>query len=315
MSDPGHRPGNADSKPEYEAGELRRRHEEEFRRERDRRTAEPASDVPKATARDVPWKPPPEMSNRGKRALVRVLLFVVIVAGLYFTVTTLSELLFAPKLTLLQPVVPTGSVAPSSPVTIGVYARNEKMRQGAAYALLILEDGSEVEGPVVIVPPRDSVFVPVQVSLPPGDHVATLVLYDAWRENVEVAAVHGVLIRSGMPEVDVVQALIAPVAQVADSIVVQLSLANRMEWEASVQPLVVFTPASGGGQPIEVNLGRIAVPAGQTVDAQRSIPPGTVPQGSYLVAVVNVTDSGDRTGTGAHGIPFTLPSRAPSDRR
>jgi hypothetical protein len=103
--------------------------------------------------------------------------------------------------------------------------------------------------------------------------------------------------------------------QPGEAIVVQLTLANRMEWDAAVVPLVVFTPESGTGAAIEVSLGRMTVAAGQTLDASRSIPPGAVPPGRYVVAVVNVTEAGDRTGEGVHGIPFALPSQGSPDRR
>jgi hypothetical protein len=250
------------------------------------------------------------MAGRGRRSVFRVLLFLLIVLGLFFAVGGISELLFAPKLTLVGSAVPAGVSLPDVPVTVGVYARNERTREGAAYALLILQDGTEIEGPVVIVPPEDSVLVPVQVSLPAGDHVATLVLYDAWRENVEVAAVHGVLLRSGEPQVDVVSAALPPVVQPGGAILVELTLANRAEWDATVAPLVVFTPEPGG-EPLEASLGRVAVPGGQTLTTSRSIPPGSIPQGRYLVSVVNLTDAGERTGDGVHGIPFSLPSLAP----
>jgi hypothetical protein len=303
MSDPGNRPGSADPEPTYEAGELRRRQEEEFRRERERRAQETDEHrhVPETS-----WTPPPEIAARGKRSVMRVLLFLLAVAGLYLAIGFVTERLFAPELTLLHPVVP-GTVTPNAPATVGLYARNVRMREGAAYALLILEDGTEIEGPVVIVPPHDSVLVPVQVILPAGDHVTSMVLYDAWRDNVEVAEVHGVLIRAGMPRVDVLEATLEPVVRPGEPIVVQLALVNRSEWDAAVVPLVVFTPESGAGVPIEVSLGRMTVPGGQTLDASRAVAPGTVPPGRYVVAVVNVTDAGDRTGEGVHGIPFALP--------
>jgi hypothetical protein len=200
-------------------------------------------------------------------------------------------------------------------VTIGVYARNDRLREGAAYALLLLPDGSEVEGPVVVVPAGDSVLVPVQATFPPGDHVTSLVLYDAWRENVEVGALHGLLIRSGMVQTDVAEATLLPVAQAADSIVLEFVLANRTEFDAAVVPVVVFTPESGTGQPLEVSLQRVVVPAGQTLARREAIRPGTVPVGRYLVSVVNITDSGERTGSGVHGVPFALPSQgAPVQR-
>jgi hypothetical protein len=237
------------------------------------------------------------------------------VAALYFVIRFLTEMLFAPKLTLLSPALPAGAVSPNTPVTIGVYARNDRRREGAAYALLLLPDGSEVEGPVVVVPAGDSVLVPVQAAFPPGDHVTSLVLYDAWRENVEVGALHGLLIRSGMVQTDVAEATLLPVAQAADSIVLEFVLANRTEFDAAVVPVVVFTPESGAGQPLEVSLQRVVVPAGQTLARREAIRPGTVPVGRYLVSVVNITDSGERTGSGIHGVPFALPSQgAPVQR-
>jgi hypothetical protein len=318
MPDPRSGPGDPTPEPEgaIEAGELRRRHEEEFRRERERRAADSTPEPPHEAGPDVQWKPPAELASaRTRRTYLRVLLFLLVVAALYFVIRFLTEMLFAPKLTLLSPALPAGAVSPNTPVTIGVYARNDRRREGAAYALLLLPDGSEVEGPVVVVPAGDSVLVPVQAAFPPGDHVTSLVLYDAWRENVEVGALHGLLIRSGMVQTDVAEATLLPVAQAADSIVLEFVLANRTEFDAAVVPVVVFTPESGAGQPLEVSLQRVVVPAGQTLARREAIRPGTVPVGRYLVSVVNITDSGERTGSGIHGVPFALPSQgAPVQR-
>jgi hypothetical protein len=296
---------------ELEAGELRRRHEEEFRRERERRASDAAPEAPEHTT-EVRWRPPAEMAaGKPKRALPRVFAFLVIIGGVYFALRFVTEVLFAPKLIALSPALPAETVTPGVPVTVGLYAKNERPRDGAAYAVLVFADGTEVEGPVVVVPGRDSVLVPVQATFTPGDHVTSLVLYDAWRENVEVGAVHGVLVQAGAPRVEVTSASLQPVARAADPIVVELQLSNLAEWSAAVTPLVVFTPGSGTGQAVEIELPRVDLTAGQTLPVRQTIAAGSVPPGRYLVSVVVVSASGERIGTGVHGLPFEL---GPADR-
>jgi hypothetical protein len=296
---------------ELEATELRRRHVEEFRQERERRTA----DSPSHAGPDVSWKPPAELAARkSRRPLPRVVAFLLLLAGVYVAVRVATERLFTPELQLLGAAVPSQPVEPNQSVTVGVYARNERPREGAAYALLIMQDGSEVEGPVVPVPQGDSVLVPVQATFSPGDHVTSLVLFDAWRENVEVGAVHGVVIRSGVLQVEVEGATLGPVASPSDSVVVSFQLANRSGFAASVVPVVVFTPASGGGQPTEVALPVARVPSNGALPVRQSIAPGVVPPGRYLVAVLSMTGAGEPTGTGVHGLPLVLPAQATPDR-
>jgi hypothetical protein len=310
MSDPRSQETDREPETELEAAELRRRHTEEFRQERERRTAE----SPSHAGPDVRWRPPAELVGRSRKAFPRVFAFLLALAAGYVAVRIATEQLFTPELHLLGAAVPSQPVEPNESVTIGVYARNERSREGAAYALLILPDGREVEGPVVAVPEGDSVLVPVQTAFPPGDHVASLVLFDAWRENVQVGAVHGVVIRSGVLQVEVEGATLTPAASLSDSLVVSFQLVNRSSFEATVVPLVVFTPESGNGEPVEVGLPVARVPAGDTLARRNTIAPGVVPAGRYLVAVLSVTSSGEPTGSGVHGLPLALPAQAPPDR-
>jgi hypothetical protein len=314
MSDPGNRAGEVDPEAEaaLEAGELRRRHEEEFRREREKRAADAdAKDEPREPAPDVHWSAPVEMRQGKRRTLVRVLLFVFVLAALYLGARVVTEALFAPRLTLIGPALPSGAIPPEMPVTIGLYARNDRMREGAAYALLVLADGREIEGPVVMVPPGDSVLVPVQASFPVGDHVVSLVLFDAWKENVQVSAVRGLVVRAGASQVDVLDASLPPVAVSGEPITLTVTFFNPSDWSASVVPLAVFTSDGEPGQPIEVELARVEVPAGQSITVNPTIAPGAVPPGRYHVAVVPVTEAGERAGTGVHGLPLEVPPPGP----
>jgi hypothetical protein len=296
---------------ELEATELRRRHVEEFRQERQRRTAE----SPSHAGPDVTWKAPAELAgSRSRKPLPRVLAFVLLLAAVYFGVRLATDRLFSPQLQLVGASVPTQPVEPDQPVTVGVYARNERAREGAAYALLILPDGREIEGPVVAVPEGDSVLIPVEAAFPPGEHVTSLVLFDAWRENLEVGAVHGLVIRSGVMRVDVEGAALAPVAGPEDSLVVTFQLVNRSSFDAIVVPLVVFTPEAAGGEPVEVELPIARVPAAGSLPRRDAIPRNVVPAGGYLVSVLSVTSSGEPTGAGVHGLPLTLPSGGPRGR-
>jgi hypothetical protein len=209
--------------------------------------------------------------------------------------------------------VPVEPVAPGELVTLGLTVRNERSRDGAAFAVLILPDGSEVEGPVVSVPGRDSVLVPLQAAFPPGDHVTSLLLFDAWRDNVEVAAAHGVRIRSGRAQVEVGSAEVSTAA--GDSVVVSFALANGAAWESEVVPLVVFTPdangpapaRAGSAEPVEVGLPLARLSAGETLARRNVIGPGAIPPGRYRVAVLAVTRDGEPAGSGVHGILFVAP--------
>jgi hypothetical protein len=182
-------------------------------------------------------------------------------------------------------------------------ARNVRGEGGAAFVLLVFDDGTEVEGPVVAVPARDTATVSLPVAFPPGDHVISLVLYDAWRENVRVDALHGLLIRSGYPQVDVTEASLLPSPGGADSLIVQVALASRTRRDDTVVPLVVLEP-QGSGQPIELSGPDVRVPAGDTVRLRLAFAAGALAAVPYLGSVVTISPSGERVGSGIHGIPF-----------
>jgi hypothetical protein len=309
MSDRGSRREDADSSPEteLETWELRSRSVAEARFQRERR----ASETPARPGPAVRWKAPAEMGGeRPARSLLRLVAFLGVLTAAYAGVRYLTDRLFAPRLSVLGPSVPAEAVTPGEPVTLGLNVRNERSRDGAAYAVLILPNGSEVEGPVVMVPGRDSVLVPVQAAFPPGDHTTSLLLFDAWRDNVEIAAAHGVRVRSGRTRVDVTSAAVS--ATPGDSVIVSFELANAAAWDSDVVPLVVFTPGPSGRlqreavPAVEVGLPVAHLSAGETLARRHTIEPGAVPPGRYLVAVLAVTPEGEPAGAGVHGIPFAV---------
>lgn len=268
---------------------------------------EPKARVPMETKRE--WPPGPPVSDRGATASCFVRL--VVVAGFlavgYYGYRSISNYFFRPHLVITGESDSTEAVAIGAPVRVGLTVANDHWTDGAAYAVLVLEGETEVEGPVVAVPARQSVTVPVEARLAPGWRHATLVLFDAWRENVRVDARHGIPVRVGIPDVAVETAAYAPAARAGDTLTVTVGVTNRHgAVGVRLVPIVVVLSDTGIACD-ELDGTSFALAAGADTTLRLELPTRNLtPAGYYLVILMSDPLTGRRIGLGLYRQPLTI---------
>jgi len=292
---------------ELEMAELRRRKKEAVREEQRNRASGIPEDEPYGPEPGGPeWIPPKEMATREvwSRFLRRVLFFALLLAAGFLLARSIADRVLTPRLEMGEALVPSGTVAADSPVTFGVLAVNRSRARGEAFAVLVIDDLVETQGHPVEVPPRSNVTIPVEASIPPGDHVATLLLYDAWRDGGRIGALHGIPLRVGEPLVDVTDAVLGPFTAGGDSLQVEIELVNRTGRNERLTPVLVFQSEVDGEEVGEVSGPDLAVGALETAQARFTVSLEGLAEPRYLVSVIAITGRGDRTGAGVHGIPL-----------
>jgi hypothetical protein len=298
---------------EPELAEIRKRKKEEIREELRHR----ASGAPEGEGFEEPppgsssWTPPAEMAAAPRRTGIirRVVFFALLLAVAWIVLRALATVMFTPDLTMGEVIVPREPLDPSSPVSVQVVVSNRSASRGEVLPVLVLEDGSEVAGPPVEVPARDSVVALVSGSLPPGDHVVSLVLYDAWRDDRRVGSAHGLLVRVVEPRVEIARGGASPRVTRGDLLSVDLTLVNRTARPELLTPILVFQPDPGPGAAIELDGPDLAVPGRETTESRISVSSGELAPGRYLLSVVLITPFGHRAGSGLHGTPVEIVDR------
>lgn len=303
----GRGPDSSGAPDDLELAEVRRRKKEAIEEERRRRAADVPDDVPPppSDAPRVAWIPPREMRGGPRsRLLPRLLFFALLLAVGFVLARTLIDRVLTPDLQVEEASVPDGVVAPDEPATFGVAVSNRSRSAGEALAVLVVEDLLELEGRPVALPPRSTTTVPVEAALPAGDHVVSLLVYDTWREDRRVGAFHGIPVRVGEPELDVVEASLGAVDAGADSVEVIADLANRTDRNERVTLVVVFQRTDEEAPPVEVHGPDLAIAGGESTRASFLVGVEDLPPVPFLVSVLAITARGDRAGAGVHGIPF-----------
>jgi hypothetical protein len=308
---PGAAEGEAPEGPEL--AEIRRRKKDEIRAELSQRAsgAPEEEDFEEPSREDGFWKPPAEMAGAPRRTgvLRRTLFFALLMAGAWLVVRTVTTFVFTPDITMGEVGFPEGVVEPNDPILFGVTARNRSAARGEVFPVLVLEDGSERVGSPVEVPGRDSARVLLSEFLPPGDHVVSLLLYDAWREGRRLGSAHGIPVRVGATLVELSDGAVP--ARVAEGglLVITVTLANRTSRPERLTPVVVFEPDPGPGDPAEVDGPELAIPGLETLESRFEISTAGLPPGRYRLSVVLLTPRGDRAGSGLHGSPIQIEGR------
>lgn len=271
---------------------------------------------------DVPkreWKPPVEAENRGDWGgfLGRNIGLVGGVLVLYFLFSFVTGNIFQPRYEILSVVASEEPVGAGEPLRLALRVRNDRWKEGAAYVVLVIEGETEVEGPVTAVPSREEAEVALVARLPSGWRSGTLLLYDAFRENVRVDAKHGIPIRVGKPAIEVLAATFPPRIVAGETLVVRIHASNRNgEVPVRVVPLAIITPdtTAEGKKPRERS-GRSAVlEAGTDSDGVRlEARTGDLEPGPYFVSIT-LTDpgTGRRIGKGMYRMPLRV---LPGERR
>jgi len=273
---------------------------------------------------DVPkreWKPPVEAENRGAWGgfIGRNVGLVLGVLVLYFLFSFVTGNIFQPRYEILSVVASEDPVAPGEPLRLALKVRNDRWKEGAAYVVLVIEGETEIEGPVTPVPSREEAEVAVVARLPSGWRSGTLLLYDAFRENVRVDAKHGIPIRVGKPAIEVLAADFPPRISAGETLVIRIHASNLAgQVPVRVVPLAIFAPDTTveGAKSLERSGRSALLGAGTDSDAMRlEARTGDLDPGPYFVSVT-LTDpaSGRRIGSGMYHLPIRVlpgPARTP----
>jgi len=276
-----------------EQAELRKRAADKVAEQAAHRTGPEKTAEPVHHGPEPEWKPPKELSAMAGSGTVvlRFLIFLLLMGGLYFLLSQSSRIFFQPSLQALGVVVPSGRLAPGQPVTLAVRVNNRTRYAGAASVVAVLPSGQEVNGTPVEVPGNDSALVSVEVRLPPGDHVLSLVALDAGGVN-RLESYHGLSVWVGDREIDL-QGVSLP-AQIAraDTLVVDFLATNPGQAAETVIPVFVFTSAEGAI--IEIDGPVAEIPAGEEGPLQVTVLGEMLQPGRYSVGVMARTPDGQR---------------------
>lgn len=318
----GHPPGDDEPHSEEERAFDGRKEDVELTELRHRRIREVEDQLRLRRSGDVPeeegewpqasdegeWSPPPEAAPRADRktAWFRFGLFLLVLLLGWVGFKAVTGLFFTPKLEIVGTVKPDGRVDPNRPARLGLLVRNTKWQDGFAFLVVADDDGSEEEGPVVEVAERDTTLVPIMANLPPGDHVVSLILFDAWKENVRVDAVHGVLVRVGESTVHVLSASVPDSSANGEPLLVEMTVVNEGERDEVINPVVVVVRPPSGETIAEVDGPAFRVQRGDSMNLQFTVDPGTLDPGPYTLTLIAVSDSGERLGSGVHGVPWRV---------
>lgn len=270
-----------------------------------------ASRPPSSAPEGRRWTPPPEARGRGPwpSVLGRIAILLALLVGGYFVIGGATHILFLPRLEIAGPALPDGPATPGETVPIGVSVRNARWRDGAAYVVAIVNPErpgeTEVEGPVVDVPARSTVPVTAPVSLPPGRHVVTFVLFDAWRENVRVGTLPGQVFQVGRSDVRLVATDMPARIRRGETVACSVFGTNAGDLDERVVPLVVLQRE---GRPAIERYGRSAdLPAGaETLPIPLAFGTDDLEPGRYHASILFLAPAGEKIGPGLHRRPFEV---------
>jgi hypothetical protein len=253
------------------------------------------------------WKPPEEarMTAETGRLLVRLVVFAVLVFGVYLVVQEIIGLYYAPNLRSIQAVVPSERVMPGTVTRVGLLVENRGQMEGAAFVVVAMADGEEFEGASVTVPGNDTATVWVDVPFERGDQVFSLVLFDGWRDVERLTTLPGLLVQVGehlvaLDDVDVPERVTA-----GDTARVTLSAENTGEYGENVRAVVILSSRSGD-RPVQFQGDVTEILPGATVDLMVLVDTGSLEPGEYTADVIIATESGRKVSGVAVPIPMEV---------
>lgn len=278
-----------------EQAELRKRLEESVEEEKAHRSGEGRRESEHGP--EPEWKAPDELRTRTRgRVFLRFFIFLLLVAGVWFLVQAGSHLFFQPEVEALAPVVPEGRHMPNVPVSLGVRMANTSRYDGAGFVVAALASGKEVQGPGIPIPAHDTVLVPVNVTLPAGDHVLSLVAFSSGREARRLETFRGLTLWVGDREIEVEEVTLPDRLQPSDTVTVEALATNPGDSTEMVVPVLVFTPPEG--TPVEVDGPVTELSPGQGDTLQVTIVAGALQPGRYSVRLLARTPEGVRLAQG-----------------
>jgi hypothetical protein len=184
----------------------------------------------------------PPTPHEAAQVAGRIAVFAIVVVLAFVMLRRITYVAFAPDLEVVRAVVPDTGIAAGAPVTMGVVVRNRGPQAGASFVVAVSGD-TEVEGPTVTVPPRDSAWVPVHLTLDAGGNAVSLVVFDGWRGVRRLRSFRDLPV---VVERRVFDVQAPDQAERGQSLKVSLSWSNLGVASARVVPVVVLRPIEGG---------------------------------------------------------------------
>jgi hypothetical protein len=247
----------------------------------------------------------PSFDRRARAGLIgRFALFVGILLLAYILLRQLTYVVFAPELEVIRPIVPDGGLTAGEPVTLGVVVRNRGPLSGASFVVAVTGD-VETEGPTLDVPPRDTAFIPVRVTLNSGTNAVSLVVFDGWRGVRELRAYRNLSVGVEPRSLD-----IQVTEQVARGQLLTLAIpwSNPGMSRETVVPVVVFRPEVGGA-PQDQEGPTFQLEPGESRTLDFAVETWSLRAGRYTLEVYLETQGRERLARGIspHSLEVTEP--------
>jgi hypothetical protein len=217
------------------------------------------------------------------RLLSRLAAFLALVLLAYLIVAKASHLLFAPDLEVLRVHLPAGVTAGESD-TLGVVVHNRGSVTGAAFVVAVLADGFEVEGATLVVPPGDSLLVPVALKFEGGLNFVSLLAFDGWRGARRLETFRDLSVPVAPREIPPEEVTLPARASRGDSLPVVVPWTNLGMTSETVVPVVVFRPENGG-LPLDITGPAEVVAPGEEKTLAFALDSWPLAAGSYRVQI------------------------------
>lgn len=278
------------------------------------RAARTAADAPEPEI--VPtagWQPAPELRDQPRWFLLagRLALLLLAIVVLYLGFVQFTHWIFAPRIEIAGIIPPTELQADAPAHRAGLRVRNTRFFQtGAGYTVAVIDGETEVEGPVVEIPPREVRELPVNLNFPPGRYRLSFILYDAWADNVRRESRSDIAFQSGFSDVTLDEILFPEQFPRSGTVTVSFTGVNNGTMPETVVPLLLLI---GGGQTAPTELygnSGLLPPDGEPHTLSFAIVAGeyaALPAGSYRTAGQWLLTTGEKLGERVYGEHVIIP--------
>lgn len=284
--------------------------EEEVRGGRPQRTGPPVRRAPTGPRESGGAALEPGADASAARILKRVLVFLLLVLGVYFFVIRGWNLFFAPRVETVRLLSPPELAQPGEAITFAVVVRNTGWTSGAAFVVAAFANGAEVEGPTIPVAARDSAVVPVQLALGSGEHSVSFVVFDGWRGVRRLDAFPGIDVQVERQVIPSDGVEIPDRAIRGESIPVKLRWSNQGQVRQTIVPLLVLRPELEG-TPLSEEGPAMDVGPGETTTLEFQVDTWRLQPGRYLAEVHVRSAEGGPAGRGAELFPLVIAEAEP----
>ncbi len=245
--------------------------------------------------------------DRSRALLGRLGLLLAVIAGAYAAFTYISRRYFEPNLTIESVQAVEESVGIGEPVKFGFKVSNDRWGDGSAFAVLVIEGETEIEGPVTTVPARENADVMVEAVLKPGWRTGSLILYDAGRDNTLIETKSGLPVRVGSTDIVVTAVNYPATARRGETVTISIEVSNRTgAMDARLVPIVVVLTEKAE-EVAETDGRAFLLPAGADTTVKLAMPTRKLEKNDYFLAVI-MTDpaTGKKIGQAKYRQPLRI---------